>query len=57
MEKALFAAAPMFGDVIFRVLKLEDDTTQTFNLSPEQAKSLAKALGKAARAAEEHQKR
>jgi hypothetical protein len=52
MEKALFAAAPMCGDVIFRVLKLEDDTTQTFNLSPEQAKSLAKALGKAARAVE-----
>jgi hypothetical protein len=52
MENALFAAAPLFGDVIFRVSKLEDDTTQTFNLSPEQAKSLAKALGKAARAAE-----
>jgi hypothetical protein len=51
MEKALFAAAPFFGAVAFRVKKLEDDTTETFGPSPEEALAASKMLAKAARAA------
>ena len=54
MEKAIFAAAPLFGEVVVRLTHQKEITEipENFYLSPEQAKALSKALAKAARAAE-----
>ena len=52
MAEIYFKAQAFFGEVALRSLVEGEEAPQTLMLSPEQAKALAKALGKAARAAE-----
>jgi hypothetical protein len=52
MAKISFKAQAFFGEVALRAFVEGEEAPQTLMLSPEQAKSLAKALTRAARAAE-----
>jgi hypothetical protein len=55
MEKGVFAAAPLFEDVILRMVPHESGIPSAFVISPAQARALAKSLTKAARAVEKRQ--
>ena len=52
MAQIFFKAQAFFGEVALRSLVEGEEGPQTLMLSPDQARALAKALTKAARAAE-----
>jgi len=55
MIPALFKAQAFFGEVALRVIVEGEGENLNLSISPEQAKALSKALGKAARAAEKNE--